>query len=43
MKVIKSILKIALVFLTFGALASLFLNKNKDDYIPINQNDLDLY
>lgn len=43
MKLIKLLIKLALAFLTFGALASLYLSKNKEEYISIEHNDLDLY
>lgn len=43
MKLIKLLIKLAIAFLTFGALASLYLNNNKEEYISIDQNDLDLY
>ena len=43
MKFFKLIIKIALAFLTFGALASLYLSKNKEEYITIDKNDLNLY
>ena len=44
MKFIKFLVKLALVFLTFGAVASLYANKNKEEYITIERNnDLDLY
>lgn len=44
MKILGFFIKLALAFLAFGALASLYLNKNKEEYITFEQdNDLDLY
>ena len=43
MKFLGTLLKLALAFLTFGAVASLYLSKNKEEYISFDQNDLDLY
>ena len=45
MKLFKIIAKIALVFLAFGAAASLFISNTKEQYITFNdeENDLDLY
>ena len=44
MKFLGFFVKIALAFLAFGARASLYLNKNKEEYITFEQdNDLDLY
>ena len=43
MKFFKFILKLAAAFLAFGALASLYLSKNKNDYISLEQSELDLY
>ena len=44
MKFLGFFIKLALAFLTFGALASLYINKNKEEYITFEQeNDLDLY
>ena len=44
MKFIKFLLKLAAAFLAFGAFASLYLSKNKDEYSSMEQNtDLDLY
>jgi len=43
MKLIKFVFKFALAFLTFGALASLYLSKNKEEYINISSNNPDLY
>ena len=44
MKILGFFIKLALAFLTFGALASLCINKNKEEYITFEQeNDLDLY
>ena len=44
MKFLGTLLKIALAFLTFGAIASLYLSKNKEEYISFDhENDLDLY
>ena len=44
MKLLGLLLKLALAFLAFGAAASLYLNKNKEEYITFEQeNDLDLY
>ena len=44
MKLLGLLVKLALAFLAFGAAASLYLNKNKEEYITFEQeNDLDLY
>ena len=44
MKILGFFIKLALALLTFGALASLYINKNKEEYITFEQeNDLDLY
>lgn len=44
MKILGFFIKLALAFLTFGALASLYINKNKEEYITFEQeSDLDLY
>ena len=44
MKFLGFLVKLALAFLSFGALASLYLNRNKEEYITFEQdNDLDLY
>jgi len=43
MKLIKFAFKFAVAFLTFGALASLYLSKHREEYITINSNDSDLY
>lgn len=44
MKFITFTAKIALIFLAFGALASLYLSKNKEEYITFEpSNDLNLY
>ncbi len=44
MKFLGTLIKMALAFLTFGALASLWLSKNKEEYITFEKdNDLDLY
>ena len=43
MKFFKFILKLAVAFIAFGAFASLYLSKNKNDYISLEQNDLNLY
>jgi len=44
MKFLGFLLKLVLAFLTFGAVASLYLSKNKEEYITFEQeNDLDLY
>jgi hypothetical protein len=43
MKFIKFIIKLAIAFLVFGAAASLYLSKNKNEYISLEQNNLDLY
>ena len=43
MKFLGFLLKLSLAFLTFGAIASLYLSKNKNDYITFNHTDLDLY
>ena len=44
MKFLGTLLKLALAFLTFGAAASLWLSRNKEEYITFEKdNDLDLY
>lgn len=44
MKFFSFLAKLAVAFLAFGALASLYLSKNKEEYITFdNDNDLDLY
>ena len=44
MKFLGTLIKLALAFLTFGALASLWLSKNKEEYITFEKdNELDLY
>lgn len=44
MKFLSFMAKLAAAFLAFGALASLYLSKNKEEYITFEQdNDLDLY
>lgn len=44
MKFFSFIAKLALAFLAFGALASLYLSSNKDEYIKFDENDdLNLY
>ena len=43
MKFLKFVLKLAAAFLAFGAVASLYLSKNKNEYISFDHNDLDLY
>lgn len=44
MKFLGFLVKLALAFLAFGALASLYFNNSKDEYITFEQeNDLDLY
>ena len=45
MRLFKTIIKIALAFLVFGAAASLFISSTKEQYITFNddENDLDLY
>ena len=43
MKFFKFIFKLAATFLAFGAFASLYLSKNKNEYITLEHNDLDLY
>ena len=43
MKFFKFIFKLAAAFLAFGAFASLYLSKNKNEYITLEHNDLDLY
>lgn len=44
MKFLGFLVKLALAFLTFGAVASLYLSKNKEEYIKFKQSDeLDLY
>ena len=43
MNFFKLILKLFAAFLVFGAAASLYLSKNKEEYISFEQNDLDLY
>ena len=44
MKFFSFIAKLAVAFLAFGALASLYLSSSKDDYIKFNDKDeFDLY
>lgn len=44
MKFFKFLTKLAVAFLAFGALASLWLSRNKEEYITFDSdNDLDLY
>ncbi len=44
MKFFGFLAKLAVAFLAFGALASLYLSRNKEEYITFeNDNDLDLY
>lgn len=44
MKFLGFLAKLALAFLTFGALASLYLSSTKEEYITFEQeDDLDLY
>ena len=43
MKFLKLIIKLAVAFIAFGAFASLYLSKNKNDYITLEHNDLNLY
>ena len=43
MKFLSIVLKLAAAFLAFGAVASLYLSKNKNEYISFDHNDLDLY
>ena len=43
MKFLGFLFKSVLAFLAFGAVASLYLSKNKNEYISIDNNDLDLY
>ena len=44
MKFFGFLAKLTVAFLAFGALASLYLSRNKEEYITFeNDNDLDLY
>lgn len=44
MKFLGFMAKLFLAFLALGSIASLYLNKNKEEYISFEQNnDLDLY
>ena len=44
MKFFGFLAKLAVAFLDFGTLASLYLSRNKEEYITFeNDNDLDLY
>lgn len=43
MKFVKFIFKLVAAFLAFGAFASLYISKNKNEYISLEQNDLNLY
>ena len=44
MKFLSFLAKLGVAFLAFGALASLYLSSNKEEYITFeSDNDLDLY